>query len=126
MKVAIDHHIIVKDELELPDKCPECSKTFFEPSAILCFEYQDQERHMHLEGVKLTAGPSEPDEYDVEVGWEDELPQQGESWLYLEYQCANCRHVLGQAEVKQFAMPAARYKDIPEPPAGIKDMLNLT
>lgn len=105
MKLTVHDLIVVEREIELPEKCPNCSHEFQEGDDLKVWEYQDQCRVATL----LPEGG---------IDWPD-LPAGGDCYLYISWHCDECDHVL--LEHNTVSIPGEQ-----EPPPGIKDLLNIT
>jgi hypothetical protein len=46
MKLSIDHLVVVSQDVEVPDTCPECQADLTEERALKLWEFQDQSRYM--------------------------------------------------------------------------------
>ncbi len=110
MKVTIDHLVVVKQDIELPDTCPNkgCDVVFEDGAVLQVWEYQDQGRQAVIEGEEGLDWPT--------------LPESGESWLYISWACRECETTLAEHNVKYFALEG---EALPKPPTGLLDLLNL-
>lgn len=90
MKLAVDDLITRRREVRIPNKCPKCGADLMLEGSIKVWEYQDQSRSAHL---------IETDGHPIE--FEDDLPQQGESYLMLSYQCMKCNQSLAAARSEE-------------------------
>lgn len=123
MILLLDHHIIVRDKVEVPDRCPTCASNLFKEGALKHFEYQDQSRSATMNVYKEPGTHTKPTEYHEELEWGDDLPQSGDSSLALEWQCSHCGHVLAQANVRLFSGDYdATFAAAPQ---GVLDLLNI-
>ena len=168
MKLNVDHLVVVSQDLEVPDVCPNCEADLTEEDALLCWEFQDQQRRttnkkfkagewwrvsvknklgdwvpydarlyddeneaFHLaeklhgkEGIHgVRIEPLQEDEYELEWGFFS--PEAGEGYLYSEWQCANCREVLGTANEVRYNLDAPSEIPHGKPPPGIVDLLKI-
>jgi hypothetical protein len=86
MKLHVDDLIVRTRAVEVPAKCPGCGADLMKEGAIKVFEYQDQHRSAHL-----------IDSYEHSVEFENDLPQQGETWFMILFECQACEHELAHA-----------------------------
>ena len=118
LMLLIHDLITVQREVELPEKCPNCDHMFVVGDDLRVWEYQDQGRR-----ATIISSPEavfvEEDDFD----WQG-LPQGGESWLYISWQCCECNYVLAESTTKQFVLDSKNTTS--QPPPGVKDLLNIT
>jgi len=87
MELPVDDLIVRQRIVQVPDHCPNCGADLTKQGAIRVWEYQDQHRQMHF--------------LEDTVEFEDDLPQQGETYLLIFYECRECEHYLAGARERQ-------------------------
>lgn len=98
MRVPIDHLIVVHEEVEIPDECPECGAQLSidgdsseigdvrdNGQRLKVWEFQDQSRYARV--IQFSDG-------EQEIDWDDGLPSSGESFRYCSWHCGECDHQL--------------------------------
>lgn len=96
MKLPIDHLIVVHEEVELPDECPNCGAALTitehgvgaleqEDRRLKVWEFQDQARYAKV--LQFKGG-------EQEIDWDCGLPEGGESFRYCAWHCSECDHPL--------------------------------
>lgn len=80
MKVMLSDIVIFDREVDIPERCPECDADLQTGYALTVWEYQDQKR-----SASLAIGA-------LEMG--DDLPQGGEAWIMVGYDCSSCSFTL--------------------------------
>lgn len=95
MKLAVDDLITRRREIRIPSECPRCGSSLMREGSIKVWEYQDQSRLAHLTQPRCDGLAGLPIEF------ENDLPQQGESWLILSYECMKCGKRLAAARSEE-------------------------
>lgn len=86
-EVTVCDRVVRHRKVEVPSKCPGCGADLTFPGAMRVWEFQDQCRYAHFDDAEPEG-----------LNWGSYIPDSGESFMLVEFQCKECEHVLAENE----------------------------